>query len=116
MHFLCTLLNDPGRCGEPFNRSNSLLEPPSIFWSPILELLVDAEVMGPVLCDIGIEQRLSTDSDEVGLPIRQDCFSLLRFENDANRHRRYAHVLADPFGVGHLETETARHLSGGRRA
>ena len=72
--------------------------------------------MGPVLCDIGIELRLPTDSDEVGLPILQDCFSLPCFENDANRHLRYARVLADPFGVGHLETEAARDLGSRRRA
>jgi hypothetical protein len=48
-------LDDPGRCGEPFNGSNSFLKPPSIFGSPILELAVDAEIMVPVLCDIGIE-------------------------------------------------------------
>src|ERR1035437_1081327 len=113
---LCMSLDDPGRCREPFNGSNSLLEPPSIFGSPILEPPVDAEIMGPVLCDIGIELRLPTDSDEVGLPILQDCLSLPCFENDANRHRRYARVLADPFGVGHLETEAARDLGSRRRA
>src|SRR5450759_1431766 len=113
---LCMPLDDPGRCGEPFNGSNSLLEPPSIFGSPVLELPVDAEIMGPVLCDIGIELGLPADSDEVGLPILQDCFSLLRFENDANRHRCYVDVLADPFGVGHLETEAARDLCSSRRA
>ena len=109
-------LDDPGWRGEPFNGSNSFLKPPSIFGSPILELPVDAEIMGPVLRDIGIELRLPTDSDEVGLSILQDCFSLLRFENDADRHRRDAHFLADPFGVGHLEAEAARDLGGGRRA
>ena len=72
--------------------------------------------MGPVLRDIGIELRLPADGDEIGLPILQDCLSLLRFENDANRHRCYAHLLADPFGVGHLETEAARDLSRSRRA
>src|ERR1700686_77898 len=109
-------LDDPCRCGEPFNGPNPLLEPPTIFGGPILELPVDAEIMGPVLCDIGVELRLPADRDEVGLLILQDCFSLLRFENDANRHRCYAHVLADPFGVGHLETEAARDLSSRRRA
>src|SRR5476651_1741798 len=52
LDILCMPLDDPGRCGEPFNGSNSLLEPPSIFGSPILELPVDAEIMGPVLRDI----------------------------------------------------------------
>src|ERR1700738_2543839 len=101
---------------DPFNGSNSLLKPPSIFGSPILELPVDAEIMGPVLCDIGIELRLPTDSDEVGLPILQDCFSLLRFENYAARHRSDARLLADPFSIGHLETEGARDLGSRRRA
>jgi hypothetical protein len=109
-------LDDPGRCGESFNGSNPFLEPPSKFGSPVLELAVDAEIMGPVLCDIGIELRLPTDSDEVGLAILQDCFRLLCLENNANRHRRNAHVLADPFGVGHLETEAARNLGSRRRA
>ena len=109
-------LDDPGRCGEPFNGSGSLLEPPSIFGGPILELSIDTEIVGPVLCDIGIELRLPTDSDEIGLPILQDCFSLLRFENDADRHRCNAHLLADPFGVRHLETKAARDLGGRRRA
>src|SRR6476661_6299634 len=108
--------DDTGRRGKPFNGSNSLFEPPSIFGSPILELLVDAEIMGPVLCDIGIELRLPADSNEVGLPILQDCFGLLCLENDADRHRRYAHVLADPFGIGHLETKAARDLGSRRRA
>ena len=52
---------------------------------------------------------------EVRLPILQDGFSLLGFENDANRHRRNAHLLADPFGIRHLETEAARDLRCGRR-
>jgi hypothetical protein len=38
------------------------------------------------------------------------------FENDAHRHRRDGHFLADPFGVGHLEAEAARDLGCGRRA
>src|SRR5260370_34059447 len=95
-------LDDPGRSGEPFNGSNSLLKPPSIFGSPILELPIDTEIMGPVLCDIGIELRLPTDSDEVGLSILQDCFSLLRFENHADRHRRDAHLPAAPIARGPL--------------
>ena len=109
-------LDDPGRCGEPFNGPNSFLEPPSEFGSPILELPVDAEIMGPVLRDIGIELGLPADSDEVGLALLQDCFGLLCLENNADRHRRDAHVLADPFSVGHLETEAARDLGCRRRA
>src|SRR6476660_1258736 len=97
-------LDDPGRRGEPFYGSNSLLEPPSIFGSPILELSVDAEIMGPVLRDIGIELGLPADCDQIGLPVLQDCLCLLRFENDANRHRGDARFLADPLCVGHLET------------
>src|SRR5580692_761761 len=110
------MLDDPGRCGESLHGSNSLLEPPSIFRIPVLELAVDPEIMGPVLRNIGIELGLPADRDEVGLPICQDGFSLLRFENDADRHRCDADLLADPFGVGHLETEAARNLGGGRRA
>src|SRR5450759_2101884 len=113
---LCMSLDDAGRCGEPFNGSNSLLEPPSIFGRPIFEPPVYAEIVGPVLCDIGVELRLPTNSDEVRLPILQDRFSLLGFENDANRHRRNAYVLADPFGIGHLETEATRDLGSRRRA
>jgi hypothetical protein len=59
---------------------------------------------------------LPTDGDEIGLPILQDCLSLLRFEDDADRHRCYARLLADPFGVGHLETEAAWDLRCRRRA
>ena len=55
-------------------------------------------------------------SHEVGLAILQDGFGLLRFENDADRHRCDARLLADPFGIGHLEAEAARNLGGGRRA
>ena len=113
---LCMSLDDPGRCGEPFNGPDSLFKPPSIFGSPILELLIDAEIVSPVLRDIGIELRLSTDSNEVGLLILQDCFSLLCFKNDADGHRRYTDVVADPFGIGHLETKAARYLRGRRRA
>ena len=109
-------LDDPGRCGERFNGSGSLLEPPSIFGGPILELPIDTEIVGPVLGDIGIELGLPTDGDEIGLPILQDCLSLLRFEDDADRHRCYARLLADPFGVGHLETEAAWDLRCRRRA
>src|SRR5216684_3305914 len=65
----CMPLDDAGRRGEAFNGSNSLLEPPAEFGSPILELPVDAEIVGPVLCDIGIELGLPTDGDEVGLPV-----------------------------------------------
>jgi hypothetical protein len=46
-------LDDPGRRGEPFDGSNSLLEPPAIFGSPVLELPVEAEIMGPGLRDVG---------------------------------------------------------------
>ena len=109
-------LDGPGRCREPFDGSNSFLEPPSKFRRPILELPVDAEIMGPVLRDIGIELGLPADSDEVGLAILQDGFGLLCFENNADRHRRDADVVADPFGVGHLETEAARDLRRRRRA
>src|SRR5471030_1264602 len=93
-------LDDPGRCGAAFDGSNSLLQPPSIFGSPLLELPVDAEIMGPVLGDIGIELGLPADRDEVGLPILKDGLSLLRLENDADRHRGDAHLLANPCGVG----------------
>src|SRR5450755_3709502 len=106
----CMSLDDAGRRGESFDGSNSLLEPPSKFGSPILELPVDAEIMGPVLGDIGIELGLPADRDEVGLAILQDGFGLLCLENNANRHRRDAHVVTDPFGVRHLETEAARDL------
>src|SRR5450631_2192348 len=113
---LCIPLDDPGRRGEAFHGSNPLLEPPSEFRRPILELPVDAEIMGPVLRDIGIELGLPADGDEIGMAILEDGFRLLCLENDANRHRRDADVLADPFGVGHLETEATRDLRRRRRA
>src|SRR3979490_2093041 len=67
-------LDDPGRRGEPFDGSNSLLEPPAIFGSPVLELPVEAEIMGPVLRDVGIELGLPADRDEIGLPVLKGCF------------------------------------------
>src|ERR1700678_1264404 len=84
----CRSLDDPGWRPKTFHGSNSLLQPPAIFGSPILELPVDAEIMSPMLRDIGIELRLPPHRDEVGLPILQDGFSLLWFENDTDRHRR----------------------------
>ncbi len=72
--------------------------------------------MGPVMGDVGIELGLPADRDQVGLAVLQNRFRLLRFENDANRHRRDAHLVADPLGVGDLKTEAARDLRRRRRA
>ena len=70
-------LDDPRRRREPFDGANSLLEPPSKFGIPVLELAVDAEIMRPVLRDIGIELGLPADRDQVGLSFLQDGFGLL---------------------------------------
>ncbi len=72
--------------------------------------------MRPVMGDVRIELGLPADRDEIGLLVLKDCFRLLCFENDANRHRCNADFLADPLSIGHLETETARHLRSRRRA
>ena len=72
--------------------------------------------MGPVMRDVGVELGLPPDRDQVSLPVLQDRFRLLRFEDDADRHRRDAHLLADTFGVGHLEAEATRDLRRRRRA
>src|SRR6266568_3446406 len=77
--YLSGPLDDPGRCGEPFDGANSLFEPPAIFGRPVLEPAVKSEIMGPVLRDVGIELRLPADGDEVGLPLLQDRFGLLGF-------------------------------------
>lgn len=108
-------LDHPDRGGEPFHGSDALLEPPTIFGGPILELPVDAEIMGPVMGDVGIELGLPANRDQVGLPVLQNRFRLPRFENDADRHRRNADFVADALGVGDLETEPARDLRCGRR-
>src|SRR6202035_5188318 len=91
--------DDAGRRGEAFDGANALLEPPAIFGGPVLEFAVETEIVGPVLCDIGIELGLPADGDEVGLTILQDGFGLLGFQNDADRHRRDARLLADPFRI-----------------
>ena len=88
--------DDPGRCRERFDGANSFLEPPSKFGGPILELVVDAEIMGPVLCDVGIELGLPADRDEIGLAIPQDRFSLLCLDQVVNN------------------AATLRHMSGGQ--
>src|ERR1700722_19710903 len=112
----CVSLDDAGRRGKAFDGANALLEPPAKFGGPVLELAVETEIVGPVLRDIGIELGLPADRDEVGLAILQDGFGLLSFQNDADRHRRDARLLADPFGIRHLEAEAARDLGSGRRA
>src|ERR1700736_4280645 len=109
-------LDDTGRRRKTFDGSNALFEPPAEFGRPVLEFPVEAEIMRPMLRDVGIELRLPADGDQVGLSVLQDGFRLLRFENDTDRHRRDADLVADPFGIGHLEAEAARHLRGGRRA
>jgi hypothetical protein len=86
---------NPGRCSERFNGPNPLLEPPSIFGSPILEAPVDAEIMGPVLCDIGFELRVLADGNKVGLLIRQDRFSLLRFCSNLQSSAPRPAIIAD---------------------
>ena len=42
-------------------------EPPAIFGRPVLEFAVDAEIMGPVMGDVGIELGLPADRDQVGV-------------------------------------------------
>lgn len=59
-----------------------------MFGRPVLEAAVNAEVMRPVMGDVGIELRLPADRDEIGLSVLEDAFSLPRFENDADRHGR----------------------------
>src|ERR1700675_3463608 len=86
----CIWLDDAGRRRKTFDGSNALLEPPAEFGRPVLEFAVEAEIVRPVLRDVGIELRLSADRDQVGLLVLQDGFRLLRFENDADRHRRDA--------------------------
>ena len=71
--------------------------------------------MGPVVSDVGIVLRLPADGDQVRLAFPEDRFGLLGLEDDAHRHRGDADLFADPFGVGHLEAEAARHLRRGRR-
>src|SRR5258708_6321753 len=109
-------LDDPGRRGKSFDGSNALLEPPAIFGRPVFEFAVEAEIMGPVMGDVRIELGLPADRDEIGLPVRQNCFGLLGFENDADRHRCDADFVLDPLRIRHLETETARDLGCRRRA
>src|SRR5947208_644663 len=88
-------LDDAGRCRNASHGPDSLLYPPAIFGRPILELAIEPEIMGPVMGDVGIELGLPADRDQVGLAIPEDRFGLLRFENDADRHRGNADFVAD---------------------
>src|ERR1700760_4429231 len=71
-----------GRRCKSLQRSDPLLQPPAIFRRPVLEARVDAEVVGPVVGDVGIELRLAADRDQIGLAVAQNGFGLLRFEDD----------------------------------
>ena len=68
----CIWLDDAGRRRKTFDGSNALLEPPAEFGRPVLELLVDAEIMRPMLRDVGIELGLPADRNQIGLPVLQD--------------------------------------------
>ena len=80
-------LHRTGRRGKPFHGPDALLQPPAIFRRPILEFAVDAEIMGPVMGDVGIVLGLPADRDQIGLAFLQDRFRLLGLEDDADRHR-----------------------------
>src|SRR4051812_6529671 len=76
-------LHFAGRAGKPFHRPDPLLQPPAILRRPVLEFAVDAEIMGPVMGDVGIILRLAADRDQIGLALLQHRFRLLGFEDDA---------------------------------
>src|ERR1700726_1351993 len=50
----CIWLDDAGRRPQTFDGSDALFEPPAEFGRPVLEFPVEAEIMRPVLRDIGI--------------------------------------------------------------
>src|SRR5258708_22520889 len=84
-----------GRRRKAFQRPDALFEPPAIFGRPVFKTRVDAEIVRPMVGDVGIELRLAADRDEIGLPVLQDRLGLLRLENDADRHGRDIGLVAD---------------------
>src|SRR5437016_7990881 len=102
--------DDARRRSKAFHRFDPLLKPPAILRCPVLEATVDAEIVRPVMCDVGVVLRLAADRDEIGLTSLEDGLGLLRLENDANGHRGDVRLLADPLRERNLEAETARHL------
>src|ERR1700730_9742513 len=105
--------DNAGRRGKAFQRSDSLLEPPTKFGRPLLETAVDAEIVRPVLGNIWIELGLTTDCDEIGLLVLKYGLGLLRFENDADGHSGNISFLANPLGIGDLKAQAAWHLVSG---
>src|SRR5579864_5630369 len=57
------------RRGKAFHRLDPFLKPPTILGCPILEAMIDAKIVRPVVGDVGVELRLATDRDEVGLAL-----------------------------------------------
>src|ERR1700704_554805 len=72
--------DDAGRGRKAFHGPDPLLQPPAIFGRPILELAVDAKIMGPVMGDVGIVLRLPADRDQIGVAFFEHRFGLLGFE------------------------------------
>src|SRR5580704_14830715 len=87
-----------GRRRKPFQSPDPLLQPPAKFRRPVLEAAVDAEIMGPVMGDIGIELRLPADGDQVGVAVLQDGLGLLGLQDDADRHGGDVGLLPDALG------------------
>src|SRR6516162_2639967 len=100
--------------GKAFHRFDPLLEPPAILRCPVLEATVDAEIVRPMVGDVGIELRLAANRDEIGLGPLKNGLRLLRLKDDADGHRGNVRFLADPLRERDLEAETARHLSRSR--
>src|ERR1700674_1546006 len=100
--------------GEAFHRFDPLLKPPAILRCPVLEATVNAEIVRPMVGDVGIVLRLAANRDEIGLVSFKNGLRLPRLENDADSHGGDVRFLADPLRKRDLEAETARHLSRGR--
>src|SRR3984957_10330813 len=107
---LVAMGDDAGRRGKALQGPDPFLKPPAELRRPVLEAPVEAEVVRPMLGDVGIELRLPADRDQVGLLVLQDGLSLLRLQDDADRHGRDVGFLADPLGERNLKSEAARYL------
>src|SRR5690242_5232904 len=102
-----------GRRSEAFHRSDPLLKPPAILRRPLLEAVVNSEIVRPMVGNVGVVLRLAANRDEIGLACFKDCLRLLGLENNADGHRGDIRLLADPLRKRDLEAEAARHLSRG---
>src|SRR5581483_2816226 len=89
-------------------------EPPSVLHRPALHLRIGAERLRRVVRPVRVIERLARDGDEVRAPGAQRLLGLLGAEDQADRHRLHAGLLAYALGERQLESGHPRQRELGR--